>query len=178
MVKILIISDIHGDRDILVDIIKKWQADVTAIFYNGDSELSADDSVFDGVSTVIGNMDDDPDFADGRSTTIDDVTIFQTHGHLYRATVLTGWANLALMDEAADEAQAQIVLFGHTHKLGAEMYHQKLFINPGSTTLPKGEYANLGGTYAILDVTASTFTVQFYNRQHQLLTTLTRQFER
>ncbi len=86
--KILIISDIHGDRDILVDIIKKWQADVTAIFYNGDSELSADDSVFDGVSTVIGNMDDDPDFADGRSTTIDDVTIFQTHGHLYRANFL------------------------------------------------------------------------------------------
>ncbi len=76
MTKFLIVSDTHGDRDILVDIFNHWQSNVAAVFYNGDSELSANDSVFDGVSTVIGNMDTDDDFVAARVTTIAGTTFF------------------------------------------------------------------------------------------------------
>ena len=37
MTKFLIVSDTHGDRDILVDIFNHWQSNVAAAFYNGDS---------------------------------------------------------------------------------------------------------------------------------------------
>ena len=80
MVKFLIVSDIHSDRKILVDILAQWRDKVDGIFYNGDSELNADDDIFAGVSTVIGNMDDDPDFAEARSTVIDGITsVSYTH---------------------------------------------------------------------------------------------------
>lgn len=173
MAKFLIVSDIHGDREVLTNILAHWQSQVDGIFYNGDSEFAADDAVFDGVSTVIGNMDHDDNFVAARSTTIDGVTFFQTHGHLYNATVPGEWANLTLMDSAAQEAGAQVVLFGHTHLDGATVFDHKLFINPGSTTLPRGPHADLGGTYAVLEVNATDYIVQFYNRENQLQTDLT-----
>ncbi|MGL4689992.1 MAG: YfcE family phosphodiesterase [Leuconostoc mesenteroides] len=173
MVKFLIVSDIHSDRKILVDILAQWRDKVDGIFYNGGSELNADDDIFAGVSTVIGNMDDDPDFAEARSTVIDGITFFQTHGHLYNATAILKWANLDSMNEAANDAHAQVVLFGHTHKEGAVSYDHKLFINPGSTTLPKGLRADLGGTYAVLEVTDDKYIVTFYTRQHQAVPDLT-----
>jgi putative phosphoesterase len=176
MTKILVISDVHGDEAILQDALAQHREDVAAIFYNGDSELAPDLPVFEGVHTVIGNMDDARTFADHNVVTVDGTTIFQTHGHLYNATVLNKWANLDLMAEAAHQANAQIVLFGHTHKLGAEMYDDLLFINPGSPTLPKGDKVVYGGTYALLELTPTQRTVQFYNRQHQVISELTQTF--
>ena len=35
----LIVSDTHGDRQILADIIAHYKGHVRAMFYNGDSEL-------------------------------------------------------------------------------------------------------------------------------------------
>ncbi|MEX0381054.1 YfcE family phosphodiesterase [Leuconostoc sp. MS02] len=173
MSKFLIVSDNHGDRAILSDIIAKWRPQVDGIFFNGDSELAAQDVVFDGVSTVIGNMDYDADFVEARATTIDHVTFFQTHGHLYDVTTFNAWANLELLDKAALESGAQVVLFGHTHIDGALAYHGKLFINPGSTSVPKGPRAIIGGTYAVLIAETDKFVVHFYNRSHELLDNLT-----
>lgn len=173
MAKFLIVSDTHGDRDIIAQIFKQWRDSVDGIFYNGDSELSADDAVFDGVSTVIGNMDSDQDFVAARVTTIADVTCFQTHGHLYQATAFNAWANLERMAAAAHEAKAQVALFGHTHLEGAVIYEDVLFINPGSISVPKGPNADLGGTYAVLTTTPSAYEVTFYNRENQLLPQLT-----
>ena len=36
---IIVMSDSHGERDIVVDIKKRYQGKVDAIFHNGDSEL-------------------------------------------------------------------------------------------------------------------------------------------
>lgn len=38
----------------------------------------------------------------------------------------------------AKELNAQIVCFGHSHILGAEMMDHILFINPGSLLKPRG----------------------------------------
>lgn len=176
MTKILVISDVHGDEGILQDAVTQHREDVSAIFYNGDSELAPDLPIFEGVHTVIGNMDDAGTFADDNVVKVGDTTIFQTHGHLYNSTAPTKWANLDLMGNAAQQVNAQIVLFGHTHKLGAEMHGNVLFINPGSPTLPKGDKAVHGGTYALLELTPTQRTVQFYNRQHHIIPELTQTF--
>ncbi|CAK8054243.1 YfcE family phosphodiesterase [Eupransor demetentiae] len=176
MTKVLIVSDIHGDRAILEEIRHHWDGKVEATFYNGDSELAADDPVFDGVSTVIGNKDTDDNFVPARSTEIDGLRIFQTHGHLYDATVPGEWANLKEMDAMANEVGAQLVLFGHTHKVGTELFDHKLFINPGSISLPLGPLADrLGGTYAVLSIDDQILTVEFYNRKNEVIPEL--QFE-
>ena len=44
---IIVMSDSHGERDIVVDIKKRYQGKVDAIFHNGDSELESSDSVWD-----------------------------------------------------------------------------------------------------------------------------------
>lgn len=36
---IIVMSDSHGDRDIVADIKNRYQGKVDAIFHNGDSEL-------------------------------------------------------------------------------------------------------------------------------------------
>ena len=40
---IIVMSDSHGERDIVVDIKKRYQGKVDAIFHNGDSELESSD---------------------------------------------------------------------------------------------------------------------------------------
>jgi putative phosphoesterase len=159
MTDFLIVSDAHGDRAILEKIVGHYRGHVKAMFYNGDSELDADDELFQDLLPVIGNMDYDPMFPDDRVHEESLVTIYQTHGHLFHTEM-----NLNALREAAAVHQADVVTSGHTHVLGAEMIDGRLFVNPGSISLPKGEYAYLGGTYAILSVTEDAFHVQFYTR--------------
>ena len=54
---IIVMSDSHGDRDIVEDIKKRYQGKVDAIFHNGDSELESSDPVWDGIYVVRGNCD-------------------------------------------------------------------------------------------------------------------------
>ena len=54
---IIVMSDSHGERDIVVDIKKRYQGKVDAIFHNGDSELESSDSVWEGIHVVRGNCD-------------------------------------------------------------------------------------------------------------------------
>lgn len=159
MAKYLFISDAHGDRDILTQIFTANKDQVTQIFYNGDSELPANDEVFDDVITVAGNMDFDRKYELTNHYQTKEQSIFQTHGHLLGVNY-----SLTKLILAAKAVNAQIVTFGHTHQLGVEVADNMLIINPGSISQPRGKYAHLGGTYAIVTVDASTYDVQYYNR--------------
>ena len=75
--------------------------------------------------------------------------------------------SLNQLREVASAKGVDVVTSGHTHVLGAEEIDGRLFINPGSIALPKGQYAYLGGTYAILTVEPTQFIVQFYTRDMQ-----------
>ncbi|MCM0582278.1 YfcE family phosphodiesterase [Weissella diestrammenae] len=155
----LFVSDAHGDRAVLGKIVTAYQNKVHAIFYNGDSELPADDELFNTMLPVIGNMDFDAMFPDDRQYHDATIDIYQTHGHLYQTEL-----NLNQIRQKVSTLNIEVVTLGHTHQLGAEVIDNKLFINPGSIALPKGPYAYIGGTFAILTVTADTLQVQFYNR--------------
>lgn len=174
MTDYLIVSDTHGDRDILEKIVDHYRGNkVKAMFYNGDSELDRSDILFDELLPVIGNMDDDSMFPDDRDYADGNVTIYQTHGHLVHTE-----HSLDLLREVAAAKKVDVVISGHTHLLGAEMIDDRLFINPGSISLPKGQYAYLKGTYAILSVDETHYAVQFYTRDLQPVPTLHVEFTR
>ena len=59
--------------------------------------------------------------------------IYVTHGHLYNVK-----STLMPLSYRAQEVNASIVCFGHSHLLGAEKIGNTLFLNPGSLTVPRG----------------------------------------
>ena len=55
--RIVVMSDSHGDWEIVEAVKQTYLGKVDAIFHNGDSELPADDAIWDGISVVCGNCD-------------------------------------------------------------------------------------------------------------------------
>ncbi|MDN2452899.1 metallophosphoesterase [Lactobacillus sp. UCMA15818] len=172
--KILVVSDSHGDRDILVRLLKKYKGKVNAMFHCGDSELEADDELFNDFHVVKGNCDYDSRFAKKIVTTVGSETVLLTHGHLYGVN-----SGLNSLDLLAQENEATIALYGHTHLLGAEMNSGCLFLNPGSISFPRGKYSSIGGTYALIEIGAqNNLHVQFYNRNFEAVPDLVIDYKR
>ncbi|PIC77824.1 YfcE family phosphodiesterase [Sporosarcina sp. P19] len=155
--KLLVLSDSHGDLN-TVKLIKSLQAD--EIFHCGDSELSAKDPLLNGIHIVRGNCDRDEQFPATIVQKLGDETVFIVHGHEHdvKRSMLT-------LSYAAAEQQATIALFGHSHLYGAEMINGVLFVNPGSTTQPRGGRV---ATYAVIEID-DVYTVSFYGMNHDLI---------
>lgn len=157
--KILAISDNHGDREILQTIFDQYRSQVDAIFHCGDSEMTLDDPLLKDVYIVTGNNDFGADFPDDITKDINGYRVFMTHGDLYGVSM-----SMTRLDLKSREIDADIVLYGHTHQLAAEMSQNRLFVNPGSISLPRGEYAGIGGTYAIIETVDDQIRVDFFDR--------------
>lgn len=155
--KLVVLSDSHGDQDIIKEI-ASLQAD--AIFHCGDSELSASDPLLNGIHIVRGNCDRDQQLPATVVQNVGNDTVLVVHGHEHdvKRSMLT-------LSYAAAEQQASIALFGHSHLYGAEMINGVLFVNPGSTTQPRG---GRKATYAVIE-TGEAFTVSFYSLKHDLI---------
>lgn len=158
----LVVSDAHGDMAILRELFTHYRSKMSAMFYVGDSELMANDIVFSGVKTVRGNMDFDATFKNEVVYNDDLTTIFMAHGHLFDTNY-----TLTNLLRAGQANHADVILTGHTHQLGVEWYDNTLILNPGSISAPRGQYRDIGGTYAILSVTETEIKVTFYNRHMQ-----------
>ena len=104
---IIVMSDSHGERDIVVDIKNRYQGKVDAIFHNGDSELESSDPVWEGIHVVRGNCDYDSGYPERLVVKLGDVIIAQTHGHLYGINFT--WDKLDLW---AQQEDADICLYG------------------------------------------------------------------
>lgn len=153
--KLVVLSDSHGDTATVKEI-TALRAD--AVFHCGDSELVADDSLLEGVHIVRGNCDGDERFLDSIVGKVGDDTVLVVHGHEHNVKHST-----LTLSYVAAEQQATIVLFGHSHLYGAEMIGDVLFVNPGSTTQPRG---GREATYAVIE-TGDAYTVSFYNMSHE-----------
>lgn len=169
--RILIMSDSHGDREIVDEIKKTYLGKVDAIFHNGDSELPADDPIWDGIQVVRGNCDYFGGYPDTLLTDLDGLRIAQTHGHLFGINY--GWQKL---DYWTQEAEATICTYGHLHVPDAEVRGGILFLNPGSVSQPRGLVREC--LYALVTVTEENFLVEYFNRNHQLFTPLTKEIAR
>lgn len=161
MMKIIAMSDSHGDVE-TVKTIANLPAD--AHFHCGDSELSYDDSTLANMHKIRGNCDEDMTFTNNKKVQVGDINILIVHGHQHNVH-----ASLMELYYFALENDAQVVLFGHTHLFGVEMKDGILFVNPGSTTQPRGGKER---SYAIIEW-GDKLEVTFKNMSHEVIETIT-----
>lgn len=141
-VRILVVSDTHGNTGALCRAIEEQPTARTVIFL-GDGLRDAEDAqaryLDRTVYTVPGNCDlacRDPKV---REETLGGKRLFFTHGHIYDVKY-----GLYRLDLAARQYGADIALFGHTHQPYEEYADGLYLFNPGSL--------GYGGTYGYVDI--------------------------
>lgn len=173
MTRALVISDNHGDRAILRAISTQWKDRVDVMIHCGDSELPASDPIMQPFYRVGGNNDWQLGYQDNQVLSFGGQRFFITHGHHDRVNF--SMTPLMLRGQSAG---ADVVCFGHTHQLFAAVEGKMLLINPGSISLPRGRYAGIGGTFAVVEADRQRFLVDFFNRQSEIQPKLHREFSR
>ncbi|MEH7354294.1 metallophosphoesterase [Neobacillus drentensis] len=168
MSKVLVISDSHGLTKELEIIRERHLKEVDLMIHCGDSQLMPDDKAISGYLTVMGNCD----FGGGYPMeTISEAAgrkFFITHGHRYSVK-----STLMKLKYKAQEVNADIVCFGHSHVLGAEVIDGTLFLNPGSIRLPR---ERLEKTYVILELLVDKIKLLVFEVNGRELTDLQREF--
>ncbi len=145
--RILVASDSHGNIDNLMENLKGRKFDF--LFYLGDY-------VRDGIEIakildipykiVRGNGDwNVKGFADDEIFKLGDKKIFLTHGHKYNVSY-----SMDNIYYRAKELEADYVFFGHTHVPIIREMDNILFINPGSTRLPRSR--DRQASFAIVEI--------------------------
>ena len=140
--KLVVMSDSHGDTETIEAILER-ETDADAFFHCGDSEMASNDPILDDVHIVQGNCDWGGAFQESATVEVQDQTILMVHGHQHAVK-----KSLMQLKYTAHEIGADVVLFGHSHLYGAELQDDVLFVNPGSTTMPRGHRS---ATYAIIE---------------------------
>ena len=150
--KLLIASDIHGDIECAKKVFGRFKAEgcdkillLGDLLYHGPrNDLPKNYSPKEVIEllnqnkeyilAVRGNCDTEVDqmvlrfpiLADYAYLSLDGLSIFATHGHLFN------------MENPPSLRCGEILLHGHTHILGfTEFGDNNCYINPGSTTIPK-----------------------------------------
>ena len=139
--KVLILSDIHGGYDNLLKVLEN-EKDFDLMLILGDI-LSGYSYICSEVADLLNNYNTKIISVRGNCdnshlellnfscdnpyilTSIDNKLVFMTHGHLYDIH------NIPIDDY-------DIYIQGHTHIPKMEIVNDKLYLNPGSITLPRG----------------------------------------
>lgn len=168
MTKVLIVSDSHGLRSELVELKKRHGHEIDLLIHCGDSELYNGDEELQDLAVVRGNCDFDEAIPSERIEEVGGRRFLVVHGHLHSVK-----SSLIKLSLRAEEVNAQVICFGHTHVLGAEMVRGKLFINPGSLLLPRQRREK---TYVILDIQGNAIDLHVHDFDHGELMDLQRTF--
>lgn len=141
--RILVISDSHGRRDLVEKCVRQNSA-AEVVIHLGDMVHDIENMQFDFPDkmfiNVSGNCDWGTDTPATQCVTLAGVNIFLTHGH--RQGVKYG---LDTLMSTARQNEAQICLYGHTH-VPYNKYHNGLYVmNPGSLSEPRdSSHASFG----------------------------------
>lgn len=140
--ELLILSDSHRDLKNMRRLLEI--SCPSAVFHLGDHDSDATmlAKEFPNIPfyCVCGNCDSlCPTAPTELVTELAGVRIFATHGHKYN--VKSGMMSLVM---SARQAEAQLVLFGHTHQPMYEEHNGVHYLNPGSA---KGYGASYGLAY-------------------------------
>ncbi|NMB95297.1 MAG: metallophosphoesterase [Clostridiaceae bacterium] len=154
--KILVLSDTHGDIDNARRAIIK-NNDIDLIIHLGDYFRDAENIKNEfpdiPIEYIYGNSDflvnDTPS---EKILKIEGKCFFITHGHKY--SVKWGYSKLF---KKAEEVGADILLFGHTHVADIVENEHCSIMNPGSISESR---SNLGESYAIIDITNDTIKMR------------------
>ena len=158
--RIVVMSDTHGETN-SIDQVRHAVGPVDAVFHCGDSELDSQHESLQDAFVVGGNCDWDSSFSDEVFTRVNGVKVLMSHGHLWQVK-----STLLPLSYRAQEVEADVVLFGHSHLLGVEVIDGMLFVNPGSLELPRGRKEK---SYAIIEKTPFEWVVTFFSNKHKVL---------
>ncbi|WP_026693736.1 metallophosphoesterase [Peribacillus kribbensis] len=165
--KALIMSDSHGLEDEVI-LLKERHQDADLFIHCGDSELDFGHEALKSLEYVKGNCDFDSRFPEVISHKFGDYQFLITHGHLFNVKM-----TLMNLQYKAEEEEADIICFGHSHIAGSELIDGRLFINPGSIRLPKGIREK---TYVLLEAENRDVSVSFYTLEGKPLETLSQTY--
>lgn len=140
--KIIVVSDSHGAGATLRRVLElNRNADI--VVHCGDSRGEVEDMqlLFPDKMyyTVKGNCDFGAMLPLTDEFTVEGVRFMVTHGHMYNVKF-----GLEQLEQAAREAGADVVLFGHTHIAHNEYKDGLYLINPGS--------CGYGRSFAVIEV--------------------------
>jgi uncharacterized protein len=143
-VKLLIISDTHGDYPLAVRAVDA-AGPVDLIVHLGDcfDDARVIETIADvPVLKVPGNCDPGMDAERELLVTLADKTVMFTHGDRYEVK-----SGLSRLHKRAMELKVNIVLYGHTHHAAIDTLGDILFINPGSLNAKSSQAG-----YAVLTI--------------------------
>lgn len=131
-----VVSDSHGDLHSLKKAVNSMQ-NVDVLIHLGDYSRDAyilSKEINREIIYVKGNCDFQADADCDKTIILEGKKIFITHGHNYN--VKYDYLDLYFK---AQEIEADLVLFGHTHQ--SEIFEKDgiLFVNPGSISRPRGQ---------------------------------------
>ena len=142
--KILVLSDSHGNVDNMVQAVEQAKPDM--ILHLGD--VMRDGEKLHGFFPAIpfeqvpGNCDYRSSEPAERLLCLEDKRILLCHGHTYGVK-----QSLLTAGYAAEEQNLDLFLFGHTHRPLVDRRGKTLFVNPGSI----GDYRR--PFYAVVTIT-------------------------
>lgn len=139
--RILVISDSHGKRDVVEKILKNESYDYFIFLGDGLGDI---ESVIDTPRTVAvrGNCDFFSPRTDTKIVEMAGLRFLVTHGDRFHVK-----STLYPLLNEAKLSNADVVLYGHTHSYADETYEDIRFINCPSLKGVQGEYR-----YLVLDV--------------------------
>ncbi len=141
MVRMLAVSDTHGDRRSLYRLLD-LHPEARYLLHLGDGASDAESLLLPETVTrlsVAGNCDFSSSYPDEHEVNIGKVSLFLTHGHRYGVK-----HGLEPLEAEARRRLVSMALFGHTHQPLVHYDSGLYLVNPGSL--------RFGGTYAIIDI--------------------------
>ncbi len=131
---ILVLSDIHGDVEILKRIVETVRHDYSVLA--GDFCCS-DSLVSKYVNYVVrGNNDFDSSLRDSLDFEIEGISFHLEHGHFIGSYFQLD--NYQYMHKVLRNKECDILIHGHTHIPKIFDYEDGIVLCPGSTTYPRG----------------------------------------
>jgi len=148
--KILVFSDSHGNLNNLKLILKQYEKDAKYVIHLGDydNDISEIKSFFQNYKyiNISGNCDWGNFTPSEKLFSLYGKTFFITHGHKYKVK-----SSLINLSYSAEEKNADICLFGHTHVPLLTSSNDIIYMNPGSISNPRGGTSYTYGTIDISD---------------------------
>ncbi len=162
MEKALLFSDSHGSNEDMINVIKQYAGQVSAVFHMGD--IQGAEGLLQNAASEIGclayivrgNCDRNPDLKEANVIGFAGKRIALCHGHRFGGY---GDPDMDSLRYFGEENNADVVLFGHTHKPFCEKFGEVLICNPGSISQPRGGSKK---GYAVLVVDEDEVSVEFF----------------
>ncbi|MBN2875515.1 MAG: metallophosphoesterase [Spirochaetales bacterium] len=151
--RILVVSDTHGDWRNLAAVLKLLGRSVQALLHLGDGAGDVRSAARSGVPMppafgVRGNMDSDASVPLLRRFDAAGRLVIMAHGHRYPLG-----EGFSCLSRCARDEGARAFLFGHTHVPHYEDRGGIALLNPGSLARPRGAW---GPSFAIIEAPADS----------------------